>query len=287
MNIIFGAGKFSNVHLKVLREKGIRKAILAKKSFWTDEQKQQFKNKHGDMKLFFDNLPLINNETIHIVTPSKTHARVLHQNINAKKIFIEKPAVIFNRDRDYILANKVHSLSWKSFKSIPSIYQNDWLSQTLHYRIDKGKPYSIDFTYHVKNPDNEDHITEIASHAMILLSKWCDANSKIKLNFESTGDNYTVLNFTIDDIKVHLNMSNGLRDKSFWSLKIDEEYFSTDDIGHALMSNTMSIFLNDLSPFTDWYESSWLIHKLRMIKSQDLYNKQLRVYYEKNTENRT
>ena len=35
MNIIFGAGKFSNVHLKVLREKGIRKAILAKKSFWT------------------------------------------------------------------------------------------------------------------------------------------------------------------------------------------------------------------------------------------------------------
>ena len=122
---------------------------------------------------------------------------------------------------------------------------------------------------------------------MILLSKWCDANSKIKLNFESTGDNYTVLNFTIDDIKVHLNMSNGLRDKSFWSLKIDEEYFSTDDIGHALMSNTMSIFLNDLSPFTDWYESSWLIHKLRMIKNQDLYNKQLRVYYEKNTENRT
>ena len=109
----------------------------------------------------------------------------------------------------------------------------------------------------------------------------------IKLNFESTGDNYTVLNFTIDDIKVHLNMSNGLRDKSFWSLKIDEEYFSTDDIGHALMSNTMSIFLNDLSPFTDWYESSWLIHKLRMIKNQDLYNKQLRVYYEKNTENRT
>ena len=41
MNIIFGAGKFSNVHLKVLREKGIRKAILAKKSFWTDKQKQQ------------------------------------------------------------------------------------------------------------------------------------------------------------------------------------------------------------------------------------------------------
>ena len=49
------------------------------------------------------------------------------------------------------------------------------------------------------------------------------------------------------------------------------------------MSNTMSIFLNDLSPFTDWYESSWLIHKLRMIKNQDLYNKQLRVYYEKNS----
>ncbi len=287
MNIIFGAGKFSNVHLKVLKEKGIRQAILTKKSSWTDKQKQQFKNKHRDMQLFFDNLPLIRNETIHIVTPSETHAKVLHQNISAKKIFIEKPAVIFNRDKDYILANKVRSLSWKNFKSIPSIYQNDWLSQVQNYRIDKRKPKSINFTYHVKNPNDQDHITEIASHAMILLSIWCNSNSKIKLNSESTGDNYTVLNFTIDKIKVHLNMSNGLRDKSFWSLKINDEYFSTDDIGHTLMSNTMNVFLNDLSPFTDWYESSWLIHKLRTIKNQDLYNKQLKVYYEKNTENRT
>ena len=114
-----------------------------------------------------------------------------------------------------------------------------------------------------------------------------ESPAKAKTINKYLGDNYTVLNFTIDKIKVHLNMSNGLRDKSFWSLKINDEYFSTDDIGHTLMSNTMNVFLNDLSPFTDWYESSWLIHKLRMIKSQDLYNKQLRVYYEKNTENRT
>ena len=284
MNIIFGAGKFSNVHLKVLKEKGIRKAILAKKSSWTDKQKQEFKNKHDDMKLFFDNQPNIHNETIHIVTPSKTHAKVLYENKNAKKIFIEKPAVLFNSDSDYILSNKVNELIWKYGLVV---YQNDWLSQTLHYRINKGKPYSIDFTYHVKNPNNEDHITEIASHAMILLSKWCSVNSKIKLNFESIGDQYTVLNFTIDDIKVHLNMSNGLRDKSFWSLKIDDEYFSTDNIGHALMSNTMNVMLKDLKPFTDWYESSWLIHKLRLIKNEDLYQEHLKGYYEKNKETRT
>ncbi len=284
MNIIFGAGKFSNVHLKVLKEKGIRKAILAKKSSWTDKQKQEFKNKHDDMKLFFDNQPNIYNETIHIVTPSKTHAKVLYENKNAKKIFIEKPAVLFNSDSDYILSNKVNELIWKYGLVV---YQNDWLSQTLHYRINKGKPYSIDFTYHVKNPNNEDHITEIASHAMILLSKWCSVNSKIKLNFESIGDQYTVLNFTIDDIKVHLNMSNGLRDKSFWSLKIDDEYFSTDNIGHALMSNTMNVMLKDLKPFTDWYESSWLIHKLRLIKNEDLYQEHLKGYYEKNKETRT
>mgnify|MGYP001422422271 FL=1 len=284
MNIIFGAGKFSNVHLKVLKEKGIRKAILAKKSSWTDKQKQEFKNKHDDMKLFFDNQPNIYNETIHIVTPSKTHAKVLYENKNAKKIFIEKPAVLFNSDSDYILSNKVNELIWQYGLVV---YQNDWLSQTLHYRINKGKPYSIDFTYHVKNPNNEDHITEIASHAMILLSKWCSVNSKIKLNFESIGDQYTVLNFTIDDIKVHLNMSNGLRDKSFWSLKIDDEYFSTDNIGHALMSNTMNVMLKDLKPFTDWYESSWLIHKLRLIKDEDLYQEHLKGYYEKNKETRT
>lgn len=284
MNIIFGAGKFSNVHLKVLKEKGIRKAILAKKSSWTDKQKQEFKNKHDDMKLFFDNQPNIYNETIHIVTPSKTHAKVLYENKNAKKIFIEKPAVLFNSDSDYILSNKVNELIWQYGLVV---YQNDWLSQTLHYRINKGKPYSIDFTYHVKNPNNEDHITEIASHAMILLSKWCSVNSKIKLNFESIGDQYTVLNFTIDDIKVHLNMSNGLRDKSFWSLKIDDEYFSTDNIGHALMSNTMNVMLKDLKPFTDWYESSWLIHKLRLIKHEDLYQEHLKGYYEKNKETRT
>lgn len=284
MNIIFGAGKFSNVHLKVLKEKGIRKAILAKKSSWTDKQKQEFKNKHDDMKLFFDNQPNIYNETIHIVTPSKTHAKVLYENKNAKKIFIEKPAVLFNSDSDYILSNKVNELIWQYGLVV---YQNDWLSQTLHYRINKGKPYSIDFTYHVKNPNNEDHITEIASHAMILLSKWCSVNSKIKLNFESIGDQYTVLNFTIDDIKVHLNMSNGLRDKSFWSLKIDDEYFSTDNIGHALMSNTMNVMLKDLKPFTDWYESSWLIHKLRLIKNEDLYQEHLKGYYEKNKETRT
>tara|TARA_E500000178_G_scaffold338301_1_gene378507 strand:+ start:22169 stop:23029 length:861 start_codon:yes stop_codon:yes gene_type:complete len=284
MNIIFGAGKFSNVHLKVLKEKGIRKAILAKKSSWTDKQKQEFKNKHDDMKLFFDNQPNIHNETIHIVTPSKTHAKVLYENKNAKKIFIEKPAVLFNSDSDYILSNKVNELIWQYGLVV---YQNDWLSQTLHYRINKGKPYSIDFTYHVKNPNNEDHITEIASHAMILLSKWCSVNSKIKLNFESIGDQYTVLNFTIDDIKVHLNMSNGLRDKSFWSLKIDDEYFSTDNIGHALMSNTMNVMLKDLKPFTDWYESSWLIHKLRLIKDEDLYQEHLKGYYEKNKETRT
>ena len=277
MNIIFGAGKFSNVHLKVLKEKGIHKAILAKKSSWTDKQKQEFKNKHDDMKLFFDNQPNIHNETIHIVTPSKTHAKVLYENKNAKKIFIEKPAVLFNSDSDYILSNKVNELIWQYGLVV---YQNDWLSQTLHYRINKEKPNSIDFTYHVKNPDNEDHITEIASHAMILLSKWCSVNSKIKLNFESIGDQYTVLNFTIDDIKVHLNMSNGLRDKSFWSLKIDDEYFSTDNIGHALMSNTMNVMLKDLKPFTDWYDSSWLIHKLRLIKDEDLYQEHLKGYYE-------
>ncbi len=284
MNIIFGAGKFSNVHLKVLKEKGIHKAILAKKSSWTDKQKQEFKNKHDDMKLFFDNQPNIHNETIHIVTPSKTHAKVLYENKNAKKIFIEKPAVLFNSDSDYILSNKVNELIWQYGLVV---YQNDWLSQTLHYRINKEKPNSIDFTYHVKNPDNEDHITEIASHAMILLSKWCSVNSKIKLNFESIGDQYTVLNFTIDDIKVHLNMSNGLRDKSFWSLKIDDEYFSTDNIGHALMSNTMNVMLKDLKPFTDWYDSSWLIHKLRLIKDEDLYQEHLKGYYEKNKETRT
>ena len=236
------------------------------------------------MQLFFDNQPNVYNETIHIVTPSKTHAKVLYENKNAKKIFIEKPAVLLNSDSDYILSNKVNELIWQYGLVV---YQNDWLSQTLHYRINKGKPYSIDFTYHVKNPDNEDHITEIASHAMILLSKWCNVNSKIKLNFESIGDQYTVLNFTIDDIKVHLNMSNGLRDKSFWSLKIDDEYFSTDNIGHALMSNTMNVMLKDLKPFTDWYDSSWLIHKLRLIKDEDLYQEHLKGYYEKNKETRT
>mgnify|MGYP006237613173 FL=1 len=130
MNVIFGAGKFSNVHLKVLKEKGIHKAILAKKSSWTEKQKKSFKKKHNDMQLFFDNQPNVYNETIHIVTPSKTHAKVLYENKNAKKIFIEKPAVLFNSDSDYILSNKVNELIWQYGLVV---YQNDWLSQSLHY----------------------------------------------------------------------------------------------------------------------------------------------------------
>ena len=276
MNVVFGAGKFSHVHLKCLYENQITQVTLVKKTLWTETQKKMFMQKHYMMDLIFEKDPNITDNIIHIVTPSESHAELLYRNKKAKKIFVEKPAVLFNQDNDFIFSNIVKELT---VSGKLKIYQNDWLAQVQNYRTNDKKPKFLEFTYDVKNPNTIDPVTETGSHAIILLSKWCKPDCVINLNNLSVDGDRTKLSFVANNIQVVINMSNGLRKESYWSLKIDEEYFDRDKLGHILMSNTMKTMLKDTKPITDWYDSSWLIHKIRLINKQELFKKQMDTYY--------
>jgi hypothetical protein len=276
MNVVFGAGKFSHVHLKVLYENNIKKVILVKKTSWTNLQKQMFMQKHPMMDIVFEDDAKTVDNIVHIVTPSESHAQLLYKNKKAKKIFVEKPAVLFNEHDDFVLTNTVKALTTSGQLLV---YQNDWLAQVQTYRTNQKKPKFLEFTYDVKNPNTIDPVTETGSHAIILLSKWCKPDCAIKLQDLSVEGQRTKLSFIANDIQIVINMSNGLRTESDWSMKIDNEVFNREQLGHTLMSNTMKTMLTNTKPMTDWYDSSWLIHKIRLINKQELFKKHMDTYY--------
>ena len=276
MNVVFGAGKFSHVHLKVLYENQINKVILVKKTLWTDSQKETFVQEHPMMDLVFEQDVETNNDIVHIVTPSVSHAKLLYKNRNAKKIFVEKPAVLFNEHDDFVFTNIVKE---KTASGQLLIYQNDWLAQVQTYRTTAKKPKFLEFTYDVKNPNTIDPVAETGSHAIILLSKWCKPDCPIELQDLTVKGQRSKLRFVANDIQIVINMSNGLRKESDWSIKIDNELFNRKQLGHTLMSNTMKTMLANTKPMTDWYDSSWLIHKIRLINKQELFQKHMDTYY--------
>jgi len=271
--VIVGAGAFSHAHIRCLLELGVTQCIIAKQSEWTSEQKNKFTKDHPLMAFTFDNSPNAKDKNVHIVTPSNKHAELLNRyNTWANKIFVEKPSVLYNKPRDFDYANLVTG----------KIYQNDWLAQIQNHRINKVKPSIVSFTYNVKNKDEIDHITEIWSHVLNFISQWIEPDCKIVIHSQKYKKRTRSINCIINnELTLNINSTNGLDEKSNWHLSIDQEQFNSNQFGGSLLVNTLNTMLTNNTPLTDWYKSSWLIHRFRLLSSKDIFDNQFLSYYRK------
>tara|TARA_B100000941_G_scaffold290256_1_gene271749 strand:- start:215 stop:1045 length:831 start_codon:yes stop_codon:yes gene_type:complete len=270
MTVIVGAGAFSHAHIRCLLELDINTCTIAKLTTWKQIQKQKFIDTHPSMNFVFNNDPDLSQQQVHIVSPSNTHADMLKKYASAKTIFVEKPSVLYNNDNDFINANQC----------VGKIYQNDWLSQIQQYRKNKGRPENIIFTYYVKNSNKIDHITELWSHAINLLSIWYDPTCKIHINQIKYKKRSSLINVIIDEqTSLSIHTSNGLSDTSHWKLRIDDEEFSNQQMGGQLLINTLNTMLTDKDPLTNWYKSSWMIHRFRLLQCEELFKTHYHLYY--------
>jgi hypothetical protein len=270
MTVIAGAGAFSHAHIRCLLELGITECVLAKKTPWTNAQQHKFIECHPLMLITFNNDPIAEDKNVHIVTPSNTHAQMLKKYADAKTIFVEKPSVLYNTDEDFTIANLVTR----------AVYQNDWLAQVQHLRKDKGCPQSIHFTYNVKNRDEIDHITDIWSHAINLLSIWYDPTCEINVHQYKYKKSETYVNVTVNNqTSFTVTTSSGFSETSNWHLRIDNEEFTSHQLGGQLLINTLSTMLTNSDPLTDWYTASWMIHKFRLLQCEDLFKTHIQLYY--------
>ena len=271
--VIFGAGAFSHAHLRCLKELGITECVLAKNTPWTSQQQHKLADAHPLISFTFDNKPDITDKIVHIVTPSNTHAELLYRYSRlSSKIFIEKPSVLYNKDIDFNYANFISN----------TVYQNDWLAQIQNHRSRKYKPSIIHFKYDVKNKNQIDHITEIWSHVINLVSLWYKPNCKIHLNSELVKNNARNISCIIDnELELNISTTSGLVEKSKWQLQIDNEEFTSEELGGSLLINTLSTMLTNKLPLTDWYNASWLIHKFRLLSSPEIFDNQFLLNYRK------
>lgn len=272
MNIIIGAGKFSHTHLRVLNELNIKNVTLSKSSPWTEEQKQNFITAHKNISFLFNNTPSTENCTLHIVTPSCTHLEIMQKYADAKLIFVEKPSVLYNTKNDFEIANAI----------VNRVYQNDWLSQTQHHRQTKEKPKSIGFRYDIKNKDKIDHIAEIWSHVLNFISIWFEPNCKIELEYLELGQEKTCLKARLDNCTdLSIETSIGVVEKSVWELCVDQEIFNNTLLGGSLLVDTFNNVFSENKPLTDWYKSSWMVHRFRLINCYDIFANDFLNYYKK------
>lgn len=271
--VILGAGAFSHAHIRCLLELGVTECTIAKQSEWTGEQKHKFAEDYPLMAFTFDNSPNAKDKNVHIVTPSNTHAELLNRyNTWAAKIFVEKPSVLYNKPRDFDYANLVTN----------TIYQNDWLAQVQNHRTCKDKPSIVNFTYHVKNRDDIDHITEIWSHVINFISQWIEPDCNIFIHSQSYKKRTRSINCIINnELTLNINSTNGLVEKSEWHLRVDDEQFESKQFGGNLLINTLNTMLTGTVPLTDWYTSSWLLHKFRLLSSKEIFDSQFLLNYRK------
>jgi len=271
--IILGAGAFSHAHIRCMLELGILKCTIAKHSEWTSEQKNKFIQDYPSMAFTFDNNPDTTDKNVHIVTPSNKHAQLLYRNNqSAKKIFVEKPSVLYNNHDDFDYANAVNG----------TIYQNDWLAQVQMHRTCKDKPSVVSFTYDVKNKNEIDHITEIWSHVINFISIWIEPNCKIITHSQKYKNRTSSISCIInDELELNINSTNGFEEKSKWHLRVDNDEFNSEQFGGDLLINTLSTMLTSKEPLTDWYKSSWLIHRFRLLSSKEIFDSQFSLNYRK------
>ena len=149
-----------------------------------------------------------------------------------------------------------------------------------NYRQNKTQPKKINFIYHVKNKDKIDHITELWSHVINFISLWFDPNCKIHVQKMVQINEKYFCKIIIDDCTtLSIITSNGFVEKSQWSLSIDDEKFTNDQFGGKLLTDTLNIMLCNKKPLTDWYKSSWLIHKFRLLTFPEMFNNHCDNYY--------
>lgn len=270
-HLIIGAGKFSHAHIRVLQELGVKNIEITKKTHWTDNIKNQFLSRYPNVNFEFSNNIDTENKLVHIVTPSNTHIEILDLCSNAKSIFIEKPSVLFDTDDDFVKANKIYKSSFK-------IYQNDWFAMVHKFRNTNNKPKKINFDYHVVNNEKIDCVTEIISHLVIFLSHWVNCNDHMHILKVMQDDYQTQMLLNINDIEVDIKVS--LRNNaSNWKIYVDAEYYDNEILGRKLMPMSVQNFINAQQPFTNWYESAWLLHKIRLFDNVFKFNDHLRQHY--------
>lgn len=271
MYVIVGAGNFSYVHLNILSDLNVNDITILKKTLWHNDLKNQFINKYPSLNLKFENkISDYTDKIVHIVTPSNSHLAVLKKTENAQKVFVEKPSILFNKIDDFLDSNNIKG----------QIYQNDWLSQIQTYRINKNKPHKIIFKYDVKTKNNIDHITEIWSHVLNLMSLWINPNFSININLLELTPQTATLDAVIDNnLSVSIKTTNGKCENSQWSLIIDDEKFTSEYFKGKLLLATISDMINNKPAVTNWYKSAWIIHRFRSLMTTELFMDYYEKYY--------
>lgn len=278
-HLIIGAGNFSHAHIRTLNELSVKEFWICRKSNWSNTSINEFTSRYQENKIHFVTLDeTVNNNKFDdmlaiVVTPSETHLDILSKLLSFKRIFLEKPAVLFLNQQDFILAKKIHNEK-------QSIYHNDWLAQINQFRKNQDKPKTIAFTYDVKDTRKINHVTEIISHLIGYLSMWCPPDCKIDINhYDCCDPSITKIKFFIDEIDVSVSVSNGKVPHSVWSIIIDDELFTNETLGGKLMLNTLNTMLIGDTPLTNWYKTSWLIYKFQTLETPDVFENQYNLYY--------
>jgi hypothetical protein len=273
-HVILGAGKFSKAHIRLLSEYGINELSIAKKTEWSDNKKDDFVSMFPNCKInFLETYQATKQDMLHIVTPSDTHLQnMLFYAEKVKSIFVEKPAVLFNNEQDYESANLLLDTV---------IYHNDWLSQITDNL--NTVPKNIKFSYHVANKDNINLWTEVLSHVVIMCSKWVSPFDEISVIYCHDHERTLQLELIFSGkLTLEVDISSGFLKKSKWHCQIDDYEYSSDNDGGRLMNKSFGKFINSNSPLTDWYKSSWLLHRIKYLNNcEDFSSKYLKHYKRK------
>ena len=104
----------------------------------------------------------------------------------------------------------------------------------------------------------------------------------MNINSELVKNNARNISCIIDkELELSISTTSGLVEKSKWQLQIDNEEFTSEELGGSLLINTLSTMLTSKLPLTDWYNASCLIHKFRLLSSPEIFDNQFLLNYRK------
>ena len=271
-HLIYGAGRWSHAHLRVLSELGNCEVFLTKNIF-TEYEKYFFKSNYSIVKGFLNQSQLDGDELTktklspdftHIVTPSHTHLDVLNKILLREKkcgaqsvIMIEKPTVLLNTLHDYKKCINIQ-------KKRKNIHYCDWMAWSVSK---EQKPKKIlKFCYYVENNvQSREIIREVISHFAALCLNFFDFNCEIKLSNYSLSENSILANLTIDGVQVVIDVKTNTGLKSFWEIQLDDYFKNTNSTPGRELYHVLENFISNKKPRTNWIHNSVLTERFNQM----------------------
>ena len=271
-HLIYGAGRWSHAHLRVLSELGDCNVFLTKHKF-TEREKHFFNSNYSIVKGFFNQSQLGGDELTktkfspdftHIVTPSHTHLDVLNKILirenecrTQSSIIIEKPTVLLNTIHDYTKCLNIQ-------EKRKNIHYCDWMAWSISKKRTPKK--TLKFCYYVRNNvQSREIIREVISHFASLCLNFFDFNCEIEPSNCSLSGNSVVANLTIDGVQVAIDVKTNTGLKSFWEIQLDDYCKNTDSTPGLEFHRVLENFISNKKPRTNWIHNSVLTERFNQI----------------------